>query len=195
MRRPSQGDAMDRMNPLDASFLYLENGTTHMHIASCAVFEGPPPPTPTWSPCSPRSCRSSRDTASVCASCRWTSAGRSGSTTRDFDLEYHVRHTALPPPGGEADLQRLMGRLMSQELDRSRPLWEAWFVDGLEGDRWAIDQQGPPLHGRRRGRRRPDLASCSTRHRIPSPADSATTGRPARSRRAAASPSTRSPTS
>ena len=55
-----------------------------------------------------------------------------------FNLEYHVRHSALPAPGSAADLRRLMGRLMSQELDRNRPLWEAWVVEGLEGDRWAL---------------------------------------------------------
>ena len=55
-----------------------------------------------------------------------------------FNLDYHVRHTALPPPGSEADLDTLMGRLMSQELDRHRPLWEAWMVEGLTDGRWAI---------------------------------------------------------
>ena len=49
-----------------------------------------------------------------------------------FRLEYHLRHTALPAPGGDAELEGLMGRLMSQELDRHRPLWEAWMVEGLE---------------------------------------------------------------
>ena len=55
-----------------------------------------------------------------------------------FDLQYHVRHTALPPPGGEQELNDLMGRLMSVELDRSRPLWEAWMVEGLAHERWAL---------------------------------------------------------
>ena len=59
---------MDRMNPLDASFLYLENGITHMHIGSCAVFEGPPRPTTTSSSSSPASCRSCLATASECGS-------------------------------------------------------------------------------------------------------------------------------
>jgi diacylglycerol O-acyltransferase / wax synthase len=48
-----------------------------------------------------------------------------------FDLEYHVRHTALPPPGGDEELQRLAGRLFSQALDRDKPLWELWLVEGL----------------------------------------------------------------
>ena len=56
----------------------------------------------------------------------------------DFDLGYHLRHTALPAPGDDAAFCRLMGRLMSQPLDRERPLWEAWLVEGLEGGRWAL---------------------------------------------------------
>jgi diacylglycerol O-acyltransferase len=58
-----------------------------------------------------------------------------------FDLEYHVRHTALPPPGGEDELKRLAGRLFSQALDRDKPLWEMWLVSGLGGagsERFAI---------------------------------------------------------
>src|SRR4051794_18352883 len=50
----------------------------------------------------------------------------------DFNLEYHVRQTALPRPGSEAQLMRLASRIMSQQLDRSKPLWELWLVEGLE---------------------------------------------------------------
>ena len=55
-----------------------------------------------------------------------------------FNVRYHVRHTALPPPGGEAELERLRGRVFSQRLDRSKPLWEIWMAEGLEGGRFAI---------------------------------------------------------
>ena len=55
-----------------------------------------------------------------------------------FHLDYHVRHSALPPPGTVQDLENLMGRLMSQELDRHRPLWEVWMIEGLPDDRWAL---------------------------------------------------------
>jgi WS/DGAT/MGAT family acyltransferase len=55
-----------------------------------------------------------------------------------FDLDYHLRHTALPTPGDDAAFCHLMGRIMSQPLDRDRPLWEAWLVEGLEGGRWAL---------------------------------------------------------
>ncbi|HEY8121048.1 MAG TPA: wax ester/triacylglycerol synthase family O-acyltransferase [Myxococcota bacterium] len=55
-----------------------------------------------------------------------------------FDLEYHVRHSALPRPGSEAQLKKLSGRVTAQHLDRERPLWELWVIEGLEGDRFAI---------------------------------------------------------
>ena len=55
-----------------------------------------------------------------------------------FNVRYHVRHTALPRPGGDSELKRLAGRVFSQALDRSRPLWELWLVEGLAGDRFAV---------------------------------------------------------
>ena len=55
-----------------------------------------------------------------------------------FNPHYHLRHTRLPLPGDERQLKRLAGRLMSQQLDRGKPLWEMWFVEGLEGDRFAV---------------------------------------------------------
>ncbi len=55
-----------------------------------------------------------------------------------FSLDYHVRHTSLPRPGDESQLKRLAARIMSQELDREKPLWELWIVEGVDGDRFAI---------------------------------------------------------
>jgi len=55
-----------------------------------------------------------------------------------FNLSYHVRHTALPEPGAEDQLMRLTGRVFSQALDRSKPLWELWLVQGLEQNRFAL---------------------------------------------------------
>jgi WS/DGAT/MGAT family acyltransferase len=55
-----------------------------------------------------------------------------------FNLAYHLRHTHLPHPGDDRTLKRLAGRLMSQQLDRGKPLWEMWVVEGLENDRFAI---------------------------------------------------------
>ena len=55
-----------------------------------------------------------------------------------FNLDYHVRRTALPSPGGEDELRALVGRVMSQQLDRSKPLWELWAAEGLGDGRWAL---------------------------------------------------------
>ena len=55
-----------------------------------------------------------------------------------FNLGYHVRHTALASPGGDAELRTLVGRIMSQRLDRGKPLWEMWTVEGLEQGHWAL---------------------------------------------------------
>jgi len=55
-----------------------------------------------------------------------------------FSIDYHVRHTALPSPGGEGELRRLVGRVMAQQLDRTKPLWEIWMAEGLENGRWAL---------------------------------------------------------
>ena len=55
-----------------------------------------------------------------------------------FNLEYHIRHTALPSPGSEEQLRSLAARIHSQQLDRAKPLWETWLVQGLEGNRFAL---------------------------------------------------------
>ena len=129
---------MERMSPLDATFLHVEDGVGHMHIASCAVMEGPAPPYD--------------DLVALIGSklalipryrqrVRFVPGGLGRPVWVDdphFRLDYHVRHTALPPPGSVQDLRNLMGRLMSQELDRNRALWETWIVEGLDDGTWAL---------------------------------------------------------
>ena len=66
-----------------------------------------------------------------------------------LNLDYHVRHTALPPPGSEEQLRTLAARIFSQRLDRTKPVWEMWLVDGVEDGRFAIVAKTPPLPGRR----------------------------------------------
>ena len=71
-----------------------------------------------------------------------------------FNAGYHVRHTALPEPAGEAELRRLAGRVFAQRLDRSKPLWELWLVDRVGDDRFALITKTHHCAGRRRLRRR-----------------------------------------
>jgi WS/DGAT/MGAT family acyltransferase len=126
------------MSPLDASFLHIENDVSHMHIASVGIFEGPQPPFPdimdmVESKLSlvPRYRRVVRHVPFELGRPVWVDDPH-------FNIDYHLRHTALPSPGGEAELRKLVGRVMSQQLDRSKPLWEIWVVQGLEDGHWAV---------------------------------------------------------
>ena len=129
---------MDRMSLLDAAFLDVEDGVTHMHIGSLARFEGPAPHFPALVDLMERKLpRLQRYRQRV----RFVPGGIGRPVWVDdphFNLRYHVRHTALPAPGLADDVRNLMGRLMSQPLDRQRPLWEAWVVEGFDDGSWAI---------------------------------------------------------
>jgi WS/DGAT/MGAT family acyltransferase len=128
----------DRLSPLDTSFLHIEDGVSHMHIASIAIFEGPPPPfgdivdmVDAKLDLVPRYRQKVKSVPFELGRPVWVD-------DLHFNIEYHLRHTALPAPGGETELRKLVGRVMSQQLDRSKPLWEIWVVDGLEDGRWAM---------------------------------------------------------
>ena len=135
------GEAMtttERLSPLDASFLHLENEFAHMHIGSTSIFEGPPPPFEQL-----RALLESKldDIPRYRQTARFVPFDLGRPVWADdphFNVDYHVRHTALPSPGGDAELRLLVARLMSQQLDRARPLWEIWIVEGLDDDRWAL---------------------------------------------------------
>jgi diacylglycerol O-acyltransferase / wax synthase len=129
---------MEWMSAIDSSFLHIENDVTPMHIGGVSIFEGPIPPF---------------------AELRAMVAGKLGLVPRyrqkvrfvplaagepvwvedpHFSLDYHLRHTAIPRPGEEAQLRALAARVFSQHLDRGKPLWELWAVEGLKGGRWAL---------------------------------------------------------
>lgn len=131
---------MDRMSPLDAAFLQAEDeeSSTSMAIASIAVFDGSPPPQDellrafaSRLPLIPRY-------RQRVAFPHWDLGPPVWVDDPGFDLAFHVRRTALPAPGDDADLFHLMSRVMAQRLDRGRPLWECWVVEGLQGHRWAL---------------------------------------------------------
>jgi len=128
----------DRLSPLDASFLHIEDHVSHMHIASVAIFEGPEPPfadivamVDAKLGLVPRYRQVVRFVPFELGRPVWVDDPH-------FNIEYHLRHTALPSPGGESELRKLVGRVMAQQLDRSKPLWEIWVVEGLEDGRWAM---------------------------------------------------------
>jgi diacylglycerol O-acyltransferase / wax synthase len=128
----------DRLTGLDSSFLHLERGPAHMHVASTTIFEGPAPGYVEFRDhiesrlhLVPRFRQKLRFVPFGQGRPKWIDDPR-------FNLSYHVRHTALPAPGSEDDLRTLAARIFSQRLDRSKPLWEMWLVDGVEDDRFAI---------------------------------------------------------
>jgi diacylglycerol O-acyltransferase len=128
----------DRLTPLDASFLHLEDGRTHMHVGAVLVFEEPPPDYDEFVDyvearlhLVPRYRQKLATVPLAQARPRWIDDER-------FDIRYHVRDTALPAPGGEHELKTLAARIFSRPLSRARPLWEMWLVEGLEGERFAV---------------------------------------------------------
>src|ERR1700735_78992 len=128
----------DRLTGLDSSFLHLEDGATHMHVAGAAIFEGRAPAYEeliahilSRLPLVPR----------YRQRLAFVPLGQGRPVWVDdphFNVAFHVRHTALPSPGGDEQLKRLCGRIFSQALDRSRPMWELWLVEGLADDRFAV---------------------------------------------------------
>jgi diacylglycerol O-acyltransferase / wax synthase len=134
----TSGRHLDRLTSVDASFLTNESSSSHMHVGAILIFEGPPPRYVDLVehvrgrlPLVPRF----RQKLVVPP----LEAGRPlWADDVNFNLTYHIRHTALPDPGGEEELKKLAGRIFSQQLDRLKPLWELWLVQNLERDRFAI---------------------------------------------------------
>jgi diacylglycerol O-acyltransferase len=130
--------SVDRMSPQDASFLHIEDDVSHMHIASVAIFEGPEPPFEDVVAMVRSKMPLLRRYRQVVRFVPFNLGRPVWVDDPHFNLDYHVRHTALPAPGGESELRRLVGRVMSQQLDRAKPLWEMWVVQGLEDGQWAV---------------------------------------------------------
>jgi len=130
----------DRLSAVDVSFFYLEDETTPMHVGEMLIFQAP-----TGGFDYDRLVTLIRRRIAFVPRyrqrVRWV-PGRLANPVwvddQDFDVAFHVRRSALPSPGTEAQLRELAARIMSRPLDRSRPLWEVYLVEGLEGGRFAI---------------------------------------------------------
>ncbi len=129
---------LDRLTSTDASFLHQEGPTSHMHIGALVTFKGRPPEFDAFLDhirgrlhLVPRYRQKLATPPLEAGNPLWVD-------DPSFNLEYHVRHAALPPPGSEEQLLQMVSRIHSQPLDRSKPLWEAWLVEGLESDRFAL---------------------------------------------------------
>jgi diacylglycerol O-acyltransferase / wax synthase len=129
---------LDRLTAVDASFLHQEGIHSHMHVGGLTILEGPPPSIDEFQ-------EQIRWRLHLVPRYRHKLAHTSLDSGRpvwiddpSFNLEYHVRNTALPAPGGWEQLQALTARIFSQQLDRSKPLWEMWLIEGLDKDRFAL---------------------------------------------------------
>ncbi|MEB2325157.1 MAG: wax ester/triacylglycerol synthase family O-acyltransferase [Sorangiineae bacterium] len=134
----------ERLSALDATFLEIESPSVHMHVGCVAIVSGDARDGSAGpldidriralaEPALHRHPRFRQRLAEI-------PGFRHPVWVDDpsFRLDYHLRHTALPEPGSERQLKRLAGRIFSQKLDRHRPLWELWFVEGLAGGRFAV---------------------------------------------------------
>jgi len=130
--------SIEHMAPLDAAFLHMEDGIAHMHLGSCAVFEGPSP---------------SLDELRTMIGSRLHMIPRYRQRVQfvvggwahpawvddpSFNVQHHVHLAPAPRPVTNGALEELVGNLMSVELDRTRPLWQVWLVDGLTSGGWAL---------------------------------------------------------
>ena len=129
---------MDRLSAVDASFLAQEGRASHMHVGAVLLFEGPPPAYDDLTAhvearlhLVPRYRQKLAFPRLEMGRPMWIDDPR-------LNIEYHVRHTALPAPGSMDELRLLAGRIFSQRLDRSKPLWEMWLVQGLNDNRFAL---------------------------------------------------------
>ena len=129
---------MDWMSPQDASFLHIEGPNTPMHIGGVSIFEGPPPSfarleemVSSKLDAVPRYRQKVRFVPLALGRPVWVDDPH-------FNLGYHLRHSALPAPGTEDVLRRTAARIFAQHLDRRRPLWEIWMLEGVSQNRWAL---------------------------------------------------------
>ncbi len=138
--RGSVGGVADRLSPLDASFLFLESRTTAMHVGGVLTFDPPPGGELDLDAFTELIGRRLNDVPRYRQKVREV-PGRLGLPVwvddPNFDRHYHVRRAALPKPGSEEQLRELVARILSRHLDRNRPLWELYLVEGLEKGRWA----------------------------------------------------------
>ena len=128
----------DRLSGLDASFLALEEGGAHMHVGSVLLFDGEAPPYAEFVAQLERRLALVPRYRQKLAFAPVVPSRPVWVDDPHFNAGYHVRHSALPAPAGEEQLRRLAGRVFAQRLDRSKPLWELWLVDRVEGNRFAI---------------------------------------------------------
>ncbi len=129
---------LERLSASDMSSLLAERGPIHVHVGGTIVLEGKPPAFEDLRrhvserlALVPRFRQKVTKTPLGLSNPVWTD-------DPDFDIDWHVRHVALPSPGSDSQLRELVGRVMSQPLDFARPLWQLYLIEGLRGKRHAV---------------------------------------------------------
>src|SRR5947209_2380541 len=129
----------DRLTALDTTFLHLEeHSTAHMHVASVMVFDGKAPSPDELVEHVVNRLHLVPRYRQRLAYVPFDQGRPVWTDDPHFNPRYHIRHTALPRPADDEALKRLAGRLFSQRLDRSKPLWEIWLVQNMSGGRFAL---------------------------------------------------------
>jgi WS/DGAT/MGAT family acyltransferase len=129
----------DRLTALDSAFLHLEDhSTAHMHVASVMVFDGEAPTLRELVEHVNNRLHLVPRYRQRLAHVPYSQGRPVWADDPHFNPYYHIRHTALPKPADDVALKRLAGRLFSQRLDRSKPLWEIWMVQSMSGGRFAL---------------------------------------------------------
>jgi len=138
MTVPAPAAAAERMSALDAEFFFAEHANVPLHIGSVAVFDGPAPSREDLMrlfeaklPRVPRYRQVVRAAPLQLLRPVW-------ADDQEFSIRHHIRYTQVPAPGGPDQLRAVASRLFARPLDRRRPLWEEWLLDGLDGGRWAL---------------------------------------------------------
>ena len=130
---------MEQLTTLDASFLQAEDSDPHVSLAvgAVSIIEGPAPDYGDLAAAFAERAHSIPRCTQVLHTRAFDLAAPEWVDDPHFDIAHHLHHVALPYPGDKAELYAMIANIMERRLDRDRPLWECWIIEGLDGDRWA----------------------------------------------------------
>jgi len=129
---------MSKLTPVDLSFLLMENSSTQMHMACYQLLRIPARQKNTFVPRLLEVYRNSEVSSPFNQQLKWLDKGVASWEEVETDLKYHVRHLAVPPPGTLQQFYELVSFLNAPLLDRNRPLWECYVIEGLEDNQCAV---------------------------------------------------------
>src|SRR5687768_2422606 len=132
---------MKQLSGLDATFLTMETASQFGHVSSVSIYEKPSEdfePYPAWRAAIEKRLHLLEPLTRRLVEVPFNIDHPYWVDDPDFDLDFHVRHTAVPPPGGDAELSELVARIIARPLDRARPLWETYVIEGPPDNRFGI---------------------------------------------------------